>query len=73
MLGCCLAGGFLSPWARVMGEWGSQLGSREATCPLPVGHSGAMGGPEAKLACWAPETDACWDGLTWAGPLLLLV
>ena len=73
MLGCCLAGGFLSPWARVMGEWGSQLGSREATCPLPVGPSGAMGGPEAKLACWAPEADAWWDELTWAGPLLLLV
>ena len=73
MSGCCLAGGFPSPWARVMGGWGSQLGSQEATCPLPVGHSGAMGGPEAKLACWVPEADACWDELTWAGPVLLLV
>lgn len=42
MSGCCLAGGFPSPWGRVMGGgvWGSQLGSQEAICPLPVRHSG---------------------------------
>ena len=73
MSGCCLAGGFPSPWGCVMGGGvGDSSGPRKPPVPCPSG-TRAMRGPETKLACWAPEADACWDELTWAGPLLLMV